>query len=238
MEETPSTLDEYNEAANIIRSFINLGQIARSMVVGGLNEIRGENILEGGSSSGGSTNSQGGKKNIKSKSGFGFQTQSNVDIKKDGKVYTVKYTGQDGTNLWIYSDDIPQKGITGMKVRPITCKDWDPYFGLGVLPKSHTGKSSTYMCYDSVPGKFIDVRTGALNGSGESGVVNSGWSRCCTSSSEITVKVNYKTKKIEFLLDGGNSFSRDFPGGETEFVFVFDPYYSNTTFSVEFFTEK
>eukprot|EP01091_Cochliopodium_minus_P001513 TRINITY_DN1137_c0_g1_i1.p1 TRINITY_DN1137_c0_g1~~TRINITY_DN1137_c0_g1_i1.p1 ORF type:complete len:133 (-),score=40.07 TRINITY_DN1137_c0_g1_i1:47-445(-) len=45
MEETQS-IDEYSEAANIIRQFISLGPIARSMVVGGLNEIRGESILD------------------------------------------------------------------------------------------------------------------------------------------------------------------------------------------------
>eukprot|EP01091_Cochliopodium_minus_P016803 TRINITY_DN639_c0_g1_i1.p1 TRINITY_DN639_c0_g1~~TRINITY_DN639_c0_g1_i1.p1 ORF type:complete len:236 (-),score=74.30 TRINITY_DN639_c0_g1_i1:73-780(-) len=48
MEENQSTIDEYSEAANIIRLFLELGPIAKSMVVGGLNEIRGENILEGG----------------------------------------------------------------------------------------------------------------------------------------------------------------------------------------------
>eukprot|EP01091_Cochliopodium_minus_P014508 TRINITY_DN4936_c0_g2_i2.p1 TRINITY_DN4936_c0_g2~~TRINITY_DN4936_c0_g2_i2.p1 ORF type:complete len:220 (-),score=73.09 TRINITY_DN4936_c0_g2_i2:31-690(-) len=56
--------DEFTQAVEIVRSFEQLGQIARSMVVGGLNEIRGEDILsgEGGErKSGGGGGSSGGK---------------------------------------------------------------------------------------------------------------------------------------------------------------------------------
>ena len=56
-----NTLDEYSQAAQIIRNFMNLGPVARSMVVGGLREIRGEDILGGGGD-----DEDGGEKKVKS----------------------------------------------------------------------------------------------------------------------------------------------------------------------------
>ena len=75
-----NTLDEYETAANIIRNFISLSTIARSMVIGGLNEVRGENILGGGESEGTT------KKGKKSKSiEFEFNENGDYTLSKDGK---------------------------------------------------------------------------------------------------------------------------------------------------------
>eukprot|EP01091_Cochliopodium_minus_P014506 TRINITY_DN4936_c0_g1_i1.p1 TRINITY_DN4936_c0_g1~~TRINITY_DN4936_c0_g1_i1.p1 ORF type:complete len:221 (-),score=78.33 TRINITY_DN4936_c0_g1_i1:39-701(-) len=65
MEETNGP-DEFSQAVEIVRNFEQLGQIARSMVVGGLNEIRGEDILSGEGGSGGSgSGGSSGKSNSK-----------------------------------------------------------------------------------------------------------------------------------------------------------------------------
>ena len=114
--------------------------------------------------------------------------------------------------------------------------------------------ATSYLCYSHIKGKFIDVRNGSLCGSGDEQVINffifivilqflfeknvqSGWSRCCNSNSEITVKVDNNKKQIIFLLNGSNQFWRNFTSSDDSYVFVFDPYYKNTKFSVEFFKE-
>eukprot|EP01091_Cochliopodium_minus_P014472 TRINITY_DN4911_c0_g2_i1.p1 TRINITY_DN4911_c0_g2~~TRINITY_DN4911_c0_g2_i1.p1 ORF type:complete len:143 (-),score=41.49 TRINITY_DN4911_c0_g2_i1:29-427(-) len=43
-------IDDYSQVVLIMRSFQSLSGVARAMVIGGLNEIRGENILEGNGS--------------------------------------------------------------------------------------------------------------------------------------------------------------------------------------------
>eukprot|EP01091_Cochliopodium_minus_P014518 TRINITY_DN493_c0_g1_i1.p1 TRINITY_DN493_c0_g1~~TRINITY_DN493_c0_g1_i1.p1 ORF type:complete len:160 (-),score=44.89 TRINITY_DN493_c0_g1_i1:37-516(-) len=84
--------DDYSEVVEIIRNFISLGPIGRQMAIGGLNELRGENILEGGSSSGSGerkTTSSGGKGGKPFDLKWGNKHGGQIEVSPDGKtMYT------------------------------------------------------------------------------------------------------------------------------------------------------
>ena len=111
MEET--ILDEYDQAVMIVRNFESLSPIARAMVVGyiklnniilifcfncgiltkgGLNEVRGENILDTGVEKG------EGKTNTQKKGKFSFEWETNNSngpyYKIENKQKKIEYTGK------------------------------------------------------------------------------------------------------------------------------------------------
>eukprot|EP01091_Cochliopodium_minus_P014406 TRINITY_DN4886_c0_g1_i1.p1 TRINITY_DN4886_c0_g1~~TRINITY_DN4886_c0_g1_i1.p1 ORF type:complete len:230 (-),score=70.71 TRINITY_DN4886_c0_g1_i1:34-702(-) len=104
-------IDEYSEAANIIRGFISLSPIARAMVIGGLNEVRGEDILLGGESE---PREKGGRKknlaiDLSQKNEFST-------ITKNGKVFTVVKTKNGGWDCNVAT------GPLDRKKKKISCK--------------------------------------------------------------------------------------------------------------------
>ena len=205
------------------------------MVIGGLNEVRGESILDVNSEP---KESKVGGRGILKALKIEQPESSQLGVQLDKGIYTLTYKGSTATDFWIHTNEIPKKGVYGMKVSPLETNPGDNYFGFGVLRKSYLASKSVYLCYTQVQGKFIDVRNGSICGSGEEQLVQNGWTRCCSKGSEITVKVDFNKKQFIFLLNGSNQFTRDFISGDDSYVFVFDPYYIDTKFSVQFFHEK
>eukprot|EP01091_Cochliopodium_minus_P003494 TRINITY_DN13416_c0_g1_i1.p1 TRINITY_DN13416_c0_g1~~TRINITY_DN13416_c0_g1_i1.p1 ORF type:complete len:158 (+),score=40.82 TRINITY_DN13416_c0_g1_i1:36-476(+) len=76
--------DDYSEAAQIIRKFIELGPIARNMVLGGLNEIVGEDII---------SSNRIGYKNTSSSLNT-TTSNNNLPNKKDLTIFVKTMTGK------------------------------------------------------------------------------------------------------------------------------------------------
>ena len=113
----------------------------------------------------------------------------------------------------------------------------DNYFGFGIIEQNSLTKGNdNYLCYEYRPGKTIDVRYGNVNGYDEGGYanINTDWGRCCSPSNQICIAIDYTKKLFLFELNGKKSFTRKIENLDTNYVFVFDPYYTGTKFSVEF----
>ena len=112
----------------------------------------------------------------------------------------------------------------------------DKYFGFGIIEQSYVkNEHDTYLCHDNRPGKSIDMRFGNVNGYGEGGYskINTNWGRC-SPNDQICITIDYTKNLFLFELNGKKSFTRKIENLKTDYVFVFDPYYPGTKFSVEF----
>ena len=125
-----------------------------------------------------------------------------------------------------------------MKVKPIKFGSTDKYFGIGIIEKSEVEnpKHGNYVCYPHRKAKTVDMRYTSILGynEGHVGSKNSGWENYNSSNYEITFLLDFRSNQLKILLDGGQAIVRDIHNPSVDYVFVFDPYYQGTKFSVEF----
>eukprot|EP01091_Cochliopodium_minus_P008279 TRINITY_DN184_c0_g1_i1.p1 TRINITY_DN184_c0_g1~~TRINITY_DN184_c0_g1_i1.p1 ORF type:complete len:223 (-),score=75.25 TRINITY_DN184_c0_g1_i1:25-693(-) len=183
--ETP-TIDEYEEAANIIRSFINLGQIARSMVVGGLNEIRGENILEGGES-GGEKKSSGPKGKVK------FAWASNGQYTIDGLKATRIGSG---TQVMLSETIFKGPGKYDIQVKLNTSHPGSYCFGVTTASYS---EMSNYTC-NSYSGRSV-CGSGFMGSSDSSGYSDLHYGN----NEDLTLTLDFSSNTISMVKKGTTS---------------------------------
>jgi hypothetical protein len=123
-----------------------------------------------------------------------------------------------------------------MKISSVKVKG-DNYFGFGIIEENTVlNQHDNYLCYNHRPGKMIDIRFGNVNGYREGGYgnKNTDWGECISVDDQIIVSIDYTEKVFGFELNGQKKFTREINNFDVDYVFVFDPYYKDLSFCVEY----